>query len=692
MNINTLFVSSSQSNAGSIIITMGLMQLLKSKINKVAFYRPVVEDAPVFNHDIRFMIEHFSLEQTYEESFGIKKNHFESLLAEGKESDAIELIIANLEKLKVKNEFVLIEGIAPAILPFGLGFEFNVELAKNLDSDFILIVNAKNKNAQEILNEITIDVETLKEHEVRSFMNVINRIEANEIEYLQKNAHQIPDLYFMPEVDELDCITINDIHDYLDCELLFGKKEDLNRIVTTKLIAAMSSEHYLERLSEKALIVVPSDRSDIITATILGLYSKNTPNVAGIILTGNLKLSASIEKLLKGLDSFTLPILSTAWDTYQSIVKINEIKVKITPDSSPKIALAMGLFFDHIDAESLLSNLNATTQHSMTPAMFQYTLFEKARNNKKTIVLPESEDERILRACEILLRRGVANIILLGDREEILHRSGVLGLDLSDAQIIDPNTSMLREKFADELYHIRQHKGMQLQAAHDAMSHGTYFGTMLVYKGLADGMVSGASHTTADTVRPALQIIKTAPGISIVSSVFFMCLETQVLVYGDCAVNQNPDANELAQIAISSAKTAKAFGIEPRVAMLSYSTGESGSGEDVEKVKAATHIAKTIDPSLLIEGPIQYDAAIDSHVASIKLPHSDVAGKANVFIFPDLNTGNNTYKAVQRSSGAIAIGPVLQGLNKPINDLSRGCLVEDIVNTVAITAIQAGTV
>ncbi|HZF70106.1 phosphate acetyltransferase [Sulfuricurvum sp.] len=690
MNINTLFVSSSQNNAGSIIITMGLMQLLKSKIDKVAFYRPVVEDAPLLNHDIRFMIEHFSLEQTYEESFGIKKNHFESLLAEGKQSDAIELIIANLEHLKSKNEFVLIEGIDPAILPFGLGFEFNVELSKNLDSDFILIVNAKNKNAQEILNEITIDFETLKEHEVRSFMNVINRIAPNEIDYLQNNSHHLPDLYFMPEVDELDCITIKDIHDYLDCELLFGKKEDLNRIVTTKLIAAMSSEHYLERLSEKALIVVPSDRSDIITATILGLYSKNIPNVAGIILTGNLKLSGSIERLLKGLDSFTLPILSTAWDTYQSVVKINEIKVKISPDSSPKIALAMGLFFDHIDAESLLSKLNAPTQHSMTPAMFQYTLFEKARNTKKTIVLPESEDERILRACEILLRRGVANIILLGDREEILHRSGVLGLDLSDAQIIDPNTSDLRESFADELYRIRKYKGMQLQAAHDAMSHGTYFGTMLVYKGLADGMVSGASHTTADTVRPALQIIKTAPGISIVSSVFFMCLETQVLVYGDCAVNQNPDENELAQIAVSSAKTAQAFGIEPRVAMLSYSTGESGTGEDVEKVKAATRIAKTIDPSLLIEGPIQYDAAIDSHVASIKLPHSDVAGKATVFIFPDLNTGNNTYKAVQRSSGAIAIGPVLQGLNKPINDLSRGCLVEDIVNTVAITAIQAG--
>ena len=692
MNINTLFVSSSQNNAGSIIITMGLMQLLKSKINKVAFYRPVVEDAPVFNHDIQFMIEHFSLEQTYEESFGIKKNNFESLLAEGKESDAIELIIANLEQLKAKNEFVLIEGIAPAILPFGLGFEFNVELAKNLDSDFILIVNAKNKNAQEILNEITIDVETLKEHEVRSFMNVINRIEPDEIEYLQNNSHQLPDLYFMPEVDELDCITINDIHDYLHCELLFGKKEDLNRIVTTKLIAAMSSEHYLERLSEKALIVVPSDRSDIITATILGLYSKNIPNVSGIILTGNMKLSASIEKLLKGLDSFTLPILSTSWDTYQSVIKINEIKVKITPDSSRKIALAMGLFFDNIDAKSLLIHLNTPTHHSMTPAMFQYTLFEKARNNKKTIVLPESEDERILRASEILLRRGVANIILLGDREEILHRAGVLGLDLSDAQIIDPNTSDLRERFADEFYLIRQHKGLQIQAAHDAMAHGNYFGTMLVYKGLADGMVSGAIHTTADTVRPALQIIKTAPGISIVSSVFFMCLETQVLVYGDCAVNQNPNENELAQIAISSAKTAKAFGIEPRVAMLSYSTGESGSGEDVEKVKAATHIAKTIDPSLLIEGPIQYDAAIDSNVASIKLPHSDVAGKANVFIFPDLNTGNNTYKAVQRSSGAIAIGPVLQGLNKPINDLSRGCLVEDIVNTVAITAIQAGTV
>jgi phosphate acetyltransferase len=369
--------------------------------------------------------------------------------------------------------------------------------------------------------------------------------------------------------------------------------------------------------------------------------------------------------------------------------KIEAIKAKISSTSERKIALGMGLFFDNIDTNLLLSKLNTPSEPIMTPFMFEYTLFEKARAHKKTIVLPESEDERILRAAEIILHRGIANIILLGNEQAITHHAGILGLDISKATIIDPDTSPLLETFTDAFYQMRRHKGLQYHAAQDAMVHGTYFGTMLVHQGMADGMVSGATHTTADTIRPALQIIKTKPGISIVSSVFFMCLDTKVLVYGDCAVNQNPDKNELAQIALSSAQTAKAFDIQPRVAMLSYSTGESGSGEDVDKVKMATRIAKEIQSNLLIEGPIQYDAAVDSEVAYLKLPGSEVAGHANVFIFPDLNTGNNTYKAVQRSSGAIAIGPVLQGLNKPINDLSRGCTVTDIINTVAITAIQA---
>jgi phosphate acetyltransferase len=415
---------------------------------------------------------------------------------------------------------------------------------------------------------------------------------------------------------------------------------------------------------------------------------KNFP-MSWIILTGNLTLPESIKNLLKGLDTFGLQILTTIFDTYQAATKIEGIKAKISSTSERKIALGMGLFFDNIDTALLLSKLDTLAQPIMTPVMFEYTLFEKARANKKTIVLPEGEDERILRATEIILHRGIANIILLGNPDEIAHHAGILGLDISKATIINPDTSPLLETFSDAFYRMRQHKGLQLPAAQDAMVHTTYFGTMLVHQGFADGMVSGATHTTADTIRPALQIIKTKPEVSIVSSLFFMCLDTKVLVYGDCAVNQNPNEHELAQIAISCAKTAKAFDLQPRVAMLSYSTGESGSGEDVEKVKMATRIAKEIQPDLLIEGPIQYDAAVDCDVASLKLPESKVAGKANVFIFPDLNTGNNTYKAVQRSSGAIAIGPILQGLNKPINDLSRGCTLADIVNTVAITAIQA---
>ena len=315
-----------------------------------------------------------------------------------------------------------------------------------------------------------------------------------------------------------------------------------------------------------------------------------------------------------------------------------------------------------------------------------------AKNAKKTIVLPESEDDRILRATEIILRRHLAKIILLGDSETIKQRSLQLGLDISQATIINPLESEKLQQYSEIFYESRKAKGLSLQAAKDALNHKTYFATMMVHTGEADAMVSGASHTTADTIRPALQIIKTHPDVSIVSSLFFMCLDTQVLVYADCAVNQDPTAEELAQIAISTAKTASQFAIEPKIAMLSYSTGDSGSGDDVDKVKKATEIIKKQYPSLLIDGPIQYDAAIDKGVAKAKLPNSKVAGEANIFIFPDLNTGNNTYKAVQRSTGAIAIGPILQGLNKPVNDLSRGCSVADIVNTVAITAIQAGQI
>ncbi|MDQ1339653.1 MAG: phosphate acetyltransferase, partial [Campylobacterota bacterium] len=454
-------------------------------------------------------------------------------------------------------------------------------------------------------------------------------------------------------------------------------------------IAAMSVENFLSHTEDGDLIIAPGDRADIILAVIASNYSKEFPSIAGMLLTGGLLPCKNVKKLIDSLDSINFPIISTKSDTYKAAVDVEKVPAKIYPYSYRKIALTMGLFFDNVDISEIEAGIALASSNIITPLMFKYAIFERARKNIKKIVLPESSDPRILRAADILLKRGVAELILLGNKDEILHKSASLGVDISKAAIIDPLSSSLASEFIEDFYNLRKHKGLSLDGAKDAMNHVSYFGTMLVYKGYADGMVSGAIHTTQETIRPALQIIKTKKDISIVSSVFFMCFETKVLVYGDCAVNQDPTPKELAEIAISSAATAKAFGIEPKIAMLSYSTGDSGEGIDVEKVKTATKLAKELDQNLFIEGPIQYDAAIDKTVAKTKLPNSKVAGNATVFIFPDLNTGNNTYKAVQRSSGAIAIGPILQGLNKPVNDLSRGCSVEDIVNTVAITAIQA---
>lgn len=689
MTITSLFITSAQNNAGSIIITMSLMQLLTSKIPRVGFFRPIVNGNPSLDPDIRFIKEYFRLPQSYEESYGMELSHFETLLAEGKLYEAYAQIIDRYEQLKRQNDFMLIEGVSPKYLVPPMLGDLNTQLARNLDASVITVVNAKEKTAQEILNEIHIQCDLHKTHSLTGFMTIVNRIAPHQMSEIQKTCQGHHSIYFTPEIDELNTITIRDIVEGVPCQVVYGDGRDLERSISERLVGAMNSDHYLSRLIEKSLIIVPGDRSDIITATLLGLYSKNCPNVAGIVLTGALKLSQQVSRLLEGLDMPTLPILISPWDTYRTITLINEIRPRISPSCERKIALGMGLFFDHVDTAALLENLEMPIQHTMSPAMFRHTLFEKARMDKKTIVLPESEDERILRAAEIVLRRGVADVVLLGNPEDITHRSGILGLDLSQANIIDPESSPLRQRFTDMFYEMRQDKGLHYPAAADAMAHGNYFGTMLVHTGMADGMVSGASHTTADTIRPALQIIKTVPRTDIVSSVFFMCLESRVLVYGDCAINQNPTASELAQIALSSAITARSFGIEPRIAMLSYSTGESGSGEEVDKVKEATRLVSQSDPSLPVDGPIQYDAAIDSDVAALKLPGSEVAGKATVFIFPDLNTGNNTYKAVQRSSGAIAIGPILQGLNRPINDLSRGCSVEDIVSTIAITAIQA---
>jgi phosphate acetyltransferase len=476
----------------------------------------------------------------------------------------------------------------------------------------------------------------------------------------------------------------------LNADQLVGDRAQLDRTVNQVRVAGMTMKNYLPRLSDGDLVIVPGDRDEIIISTILANVSRSYPSLAGMLLTGGLRPAETVARLLEGMDLQLLPVLAVEADTEGGAGLIREIKPGITLESERKISLALGIFDEQVDFEVLEKQVETSVIDVLTPVMFEHLLYEKAKRCHQNILLPESDDERVLRAAEIAIRRGLARVTLLGKPEDVRIRCDSLGIDLGQATIIDPGDSAYNEEFAEIFYRLRKHKGIIPQIARDMVSRIPYFATMLLYCGHVDGIVSGATHTTRETIKPALEIIKVKPGVKLVSSVFFMLLQNRVLVFGDCAVNPDPDKEELAQIAISSADTARDFGIEPRVAMLSYSSGGSGVGEEVEKVRQATAIVKQLRPDILVDGPIQYDAAIDPGVARIKLPDSPVAGRATVFIFPELNTGNNTYKAVQRAANALALGPVLQGLKKPVNDLSRGCLVGDILYTIAITSIQAG--
>ncbi len=691
MKIKSLFVSAQEKGAGTLFVSMGMMEILKRNLHRVAFFRPIIASSNLKDDDISFMLERYKLDMKYEEAYGFDVEYVESMIAQNEINELINGLIIKFKKLESEYDFVLCEGIHKSFLTSTISYDLNIKISQNFASPYINIINAQNLTAKEAYENILIENENFTSEGCTHFATFVNRLDSEKYNSLQQELKEYEfNTYLLKEIPELDMPTIGDVIDGLEAKAIVLKAEDVTRIIRGVKVAALTLDNFLDHVQEDDLVIVAADRSEIILGLLGALYSNNYPNITGIIFPFNMRAHPNIQKLIHGLDNISIPILSVETDTYETAKNISNIKPKLRVTSQRKIALALGLFNSSVDIKAIEMKITNTQSTVLTPIMFEYKLFESARLNKKKIVLPESSDERILRAAEIILRREVADIILIGREKELRETYMRLGLDLSRAIIIDHLNSQYSKEFVDTFYEMRKAKGLTHQAAEDAMQHANYFSTMMVHLGYADGMVSGATHSTADTIRPALQIIKTIPGISIVSSVFFMCLSTKVLVYGDCAVNQDPNANELAQIALSSAKTAASFGIEPRVAMLSYSTGESGSGADVDKVREATNIVRSKNPELLIEGPIQYDAAIDKEVAQAKLPNSKVAGNATVFIFPDLNTGNNTYKAVQRSSDAVAIGPILQGLNKPINDLSRGCLVADIVNTVAITAIQAG--
>jgi len=688
--VKNLYIASLEPNAGSLIVTMGIMELLKSRVGKLAYFHPIIEDVLVQDSDIHFMLNHFNLDQSVESCYTFGLDEVESLLAQDKEHTVIERIIEHYRDLESRYDFILIHGLNQALFNIILKHNFNHLIAKNLQSLYISVLNGKEKSYEQLVNEINLEHSVLKNEHVEHLAVFVNRLDAQNHHTLSHETARdgIP-TFFMREIEELDKISMGEVKHALNCGQLLGEEKDLDRIVRHSKIAAMNVEHILERFSDGDMVIVPGDRLDIILTVLYANASKDFPTIAGILLTGGIIPSDPFLKLIRGVNFSTIPILSIGSDTYDASMQVERIPATLRPKQGRKIALAMGEFMNAINVELLEEKIRTSHSSVTTPAMFEYGLYQRARKTRKRIVLPESGDERILRAAEILLRRDAVDLILLGEPDSLFQHAATLGIDVSKATVIDPNNSPLMQRYIDDFYAMRRHKGLSISTAQDAMSHATYFATMMVHHGDADGMVSGAIHTTQETILPALQIIKTTPDISLVSSLFFMCLDTRVLVYSDCAVNQDPNASELAEIAIASAKSAKAFGIEPRIAMLSYSTGASGKGDDVEKVREATRLVRERRPDLLIEGPIQYDAAIDPDVARIKLPQSPVAGQATIFVFPDLNTGNNTYKAVQRTAGAVAIGPVLQGLRKPVNDLSRGCEIPDIVNTILITAIQA---
>ena len=688
-----LYIAATEAESGKSLIVLGIMNILTRHIKRVGLFRPIIRLEKKPDHDINLVSKRFKLPFDHDLMYGMTSKEAFKLINTDDFDTVITTIINKYKKLESECDFVLIEGtdFTGSLKPFE--FEFNSRVANNLNAPILAVVCGKDKNVDKIANTVQL-TKSLLINENSNFLGIlVNRVKNEHLEEVVKLLESLSTNneinFVVPELELLQKLTIRQIANALKANHVYGDENVLDYDVTNYKVGAMTIENILKHNEAGTLVITPSDRSDILITLFMTFLSDNFPKIAGIILTGGFKINSDLMKLIRGIKKLPVAIFEVDTDTYTTAININNTKATLKPDNERRLAMAQGHFEAFVDDTKLKEIIDVTPSNVITPIMFEYELFERARSNSKHIVLPEGMDDRILRAAEILLRRNVVEITLLGNEDDIFARAEELHLKLAGVNIIDPYDNDLINDYALTYYHLRKHKGITKEMAFDAMHDVSYFGTMMVFKNHADGMVSGAAHTTQHTIRPSFEFIKSKPEFSIISSCFLMCFEDRVLAYGDCAFNPNPNSEELADIAISSADTASLFGIEPRIAMLSYSTGESGKGKDVDKVREATEIARKRRPDIKIEGPIQYDAAYDASVALKKMPNSEVAGKATVYIFPDLNTGNNTYKAVQRASNALAVGPVSQGLNKPVNDLSRGCSVKDIVNTVLITAIQA---
>jgi len=690
-----IYIATIEPNSGKSLVSMGVLRMMLTKSSKVGYFRPVINDntpSGLDNHT-QTAISFFNLDITYEDCFAYSQSEILKLIAKGNFDEIINTIIDKYKRLEKLYDYVLVEGSDFSGEGGITELDLNLTIAKNLNIPVLIVGTEGDKTPNEFIESMYITYHSFIEKEVDVLGVIGNRVKEQEISEIRNGiSSRLPSdvlINIIPKVESLANPTVKEVVDALQGRVLFGK-QFIDNSICNFTAGAMLLPNYLMHLKEDTLVVTPGDRSDLVLGALQANLSLNYPRISGIILSGGLIPDQPILDLIEGAQS-TVPIISVDGGTFKVVNDIGNVKSKIYSTNSKKIHLALDTFDKFVDSQKLESSLTAFSSDRMTPRMFQYNMLQRAKENRKHIVLPEGEDERIIRATARLQLYDIVDLTLLGDKDMIHKKSDQLGvpIDFDKLTVLNPENSKYNQEFAKTLFEARKHKGMTETTARDLVHDVSYFGTLMIFNGLADGMVSGAAHTTQHTIKPALQLIKTKPGVSVVSSVFFMCLSDRVSVMGDCAVNPSPNAEQLAEIAISSAQSAEAFGIEARVAMLSYSSGTSGKGIEVEKVRAATEIVKKKHPELKVEGPIQYDAAVDMSVAKTKMPESQVAGQASVLIFPDLNTGNNTYKAIQRETGALAIGPMLQGLNKPVNDLSRGCTVEDIFNTVLLTAIQA---
>ncbi|WP_104818356.1 phosphate acetyltransferase [Kitasatospora sp. MMS16-BH015] len=698
----SVYVTGIDRGDGRQAVELGVMELLTRQVDRVGVFRPLVHaDAPGqpgSDHVVELLRARYRLDLPAQELYGLTYEEAAALQAAQGQDELVSALVDRFRTLEKKCQAVLVLGtdFADTNIPDELAF--NARLANEFGASVLPVVGGHREDGQAVVAEVRNAYRAYRDLGCSTLAMIANRVNpAAKQQVLRGLSAKLPiPAYVIPEEVALAAPTVAQLVEATGAEVLLGDAAGLARDVRGYVFGGAMLPTFLDALTDNALVVTPGDRADLVIGS-LAAHAAGAPPIAGVLLTLGQHPGPNVMALAARLAPGT-PVAVVPDGSWPTAAVLTHLEGKLGSASPRKAEIALGLFELHVDTAELTDRIELSRSERVTPMMFEHDLLERARSDRRHVVLPEGEEERVLRAAEVLLRRNICDLTLLGDPEAIRRKAAGLGITVPDhdptadrvqVQIVDPATSPLRRQFAELYAKARAHKGMTVERALDVVTDVSYFGTLMVQEGIADGMVSGAVHSTAATIRPAFEVIKTSPGAAIVSSVFFMCLADKVLVYGDCAVNPDPDAQQLADIAIQSAATAAQFGVEPRVAMLSYSTGTSGSGADVDKVRKATELVRELRPDLLVEGPIQYDAAVDAHVAATKLPGSPVAGRATVLIFPDLNTGNNTYKAVQRSAGAVAVGPVLQGLRKPVNDLSRGALVEDIVNTVAITAIQA---